>query len=229
MSRVSAGDDARRAVRAAGGLRPGGVLDQSSSAYERDTPSVEVVLRIARDRLAALHGVIGDRPFDTMERLEDAGSGRLAAGPAQARLAERGRLADPGRRPRVRAARAAELRERIGAQARRVASHYDPRPPVRCRPGHRRDGARVAGRQRSGRLTGRVAARRRLAAGAIATRADRPRPRHDLVVRRQEPATREPPARDPGSRSAWIACATVWGRNISHLVWAIRMTASLTR
>ncbi|HEY7971056.1 MAG TPA: YafY family protein [Candidatus Limnocylindrales bacterium] len=45
---------------------------ESSAAYERDTPRVEIVLRIARDRLDRLRGVIGERPFDTIERLHDA-------------------------------------------------------------------------------------------------------------------------------------------------------------
>jgi predicted DNA-binding transcriptional regulator YafY len=45
---------------------------ESSAAYERDTPRVEIVLRIARDRLDRLRGVIGERPFDTIERLDDA-------------------------------------------------------------------------------------------------------------------------------------------------------------
>jgi predicted DNA-binding transcriptional regulator YafY len=44
---------------------------ESSAAYERDTPRVEVVLRIARDRLDRLRGVIGERPYSTIERLED--------------------------------------------------------------------------------------------------------------------------------------------------------------
>jgi predicted DNA-binding transcriptional regulator YafY len=101
---------------------------ESSSAYERDTPNVEVVLRIAGPRLPRLHGVVGDRPFDTMERLEDPDpdgwlrvrlkldwpnevvSQILAVGPDC-------ELLEP-----------AELREKIGAQARTVASHYDSSP-----------------------------------------------------------------------------------------------------
>src|SRR5947208_485935 len=43
---------------------------EASAAYERDTPRVTVVLRIARDRLDRLRGVIGERPFDTIERLD---------------------------------------------------------------------------------------------------------------------------------------------------------------
>src|SRR5436190_5839980 len=43
---------------------------ESSAAYDRDTPRVEVELRIARDRLDRLRGVIGTRPFETMERLD---------------------------------------------------------------------------------------------------------------------------------------------------------------
>src|SRR3954447_24925974 len=45
---------------------------EASAAYERDTPRVEVVLRIARDRMDRLRGVIGERPFDTIERLDEA-------------------------------------------------------------------------------------------------------------------------------------------------------------
>jgi predicted DNA-binding transcriptional regulator YafY len=99
---------------------------ESSSAYERDTPNVEVLLRIAGSRLPRLHGVVGDRPFDTMERLEDPDpdgwlrvrlkldwpnevvSQILAVGPDC-------ELLEP-----------VELREKIGTQARRVASYYDP-------------------------------------------------------------------------------------------------------
>jgi predicted DNA-binding transcriptional regulator YafY len=101
---------------------------ESSSAYERDTPNVEVVLRIAGERLPRLRGVVGDRPFDTMERLADPDpdgwlrvrlkldwpnevvSQILAVGPDC-------ELLEP-----------AELREKIGAQARHVASHYDAFP-----------------------------------------------------------------------------------------------------
>jgi len=99
---------------------------ESSSAYERDTPNIEVVLRIAGERLPRLHGVIGDRPFETMERLDEVDpdgwqrvrlkldwpnevvSQILAVGPDC-------ELLEP-----------ADLRERIGSQARQVASHYEP-------------------------------------------------------------------------------------------------------
>jgi len=104
---------------------------ESSSAYERDTPRIEVVLRLAGDRLPRLRGVIGDRPFDTLERLEEPDpdgwlrvrlsldwpnevvSQVLAVGPDC-------ELLEP-----------AELRERIAAQARRVVAHYEPVPPAR--------------------------------------------------------------------------------------------------
>jgi len=101
----------------------------SSAAYERDTPRTEVLLRIARERLDRLRGVIGERPFDTMERLDGAdpdgwlrirvkldwpneiASQILAVGPDC-------ELLEP-----------IELRAPIGAQARRVAAHYAERPP----------------------------------------------------------------------------------------------------
>ncbi len=97
---------------------------ESSAAYERDTPRIEVVLRLAGDRLSRLHGVIGDRPYDTIERIEEPDpdgwlrvrvkldwpnevvSQILAVG-SECELLE-----------------PVELRERIAAQARRVASHY---------------------------------------------------------------------------------------------------------
>jgi predicted DNA-binding transcriptional regulator YafY len=102
---------------------------ESSAAYERDTPRTEVVLRIARERLDRLRGVIGERPFDTIERLDAAdpdgwlrirlqldwpnevASQILAIGPEC-------ELLEP-----------VELRERIGAQAGRVAAHYADRAP----------------------------------------------------------------------------------------------------
>jgi predicted DNA-binding transcriptional regulator YafY len=97
---------------------------ESSAAYERDTPRATVKLRIAADRLSRLSGVIGDRPFDTLERLDEPDpdgwlrirvtldwpnevvSQVLAVG-SECELLE-----------------PVELRERIAAQARRVASHY---------------------------------------------------------------------------------------------------------
>jgi predicted DNA-binding transcriptional regulator YafY len=103
---------------------------ESSSAYERDTPRIEVVLRLAGDRMPRLRGVIGDRPFDTLERLEEPDpdgwlrvrvsldwpnevvSQVLAVGPNC-------ELLEP-----------AELRERIAAQARRVAAHYETETPA---------------------------------------------------------------------------------------------------
>src|SRR3954453_20971439 len=99
---------------------------EASSAYERDTPRVEVVLRIARDRLDRLRGVIGERPYDTIERLDDpdpdgwlrirvkldwpneATTQILAVGPGC-------ELLEP-----------AELRARIGEGARRLAARYEP-------------------------------------------------------------------------------------------------------
>jgi predicted DNA-binding transcriptional regulator YafY len=102
---------------------------ESSAAYERDTPRTEVVLRIARERLDRLRGVIGERPFDTIERLDaddpdgwlrirlqldwpnEVASQILAVGPDC-------ELLEP-----------VELRERMGAQAARVAAHYASAPP----------------------------------------------------------------------------------------------------
>lgn len=97
---------------------------ESSSAYERDTPRLEVVLRIAADRLPRLHEVIGGRPYATLERLEATDpDGWLRVRvqldwpkeiPAQILAVGPGcELLEP-----------AELRQRIAAQARRVAEQY---------------------------------------------------------------------------------------------------------
>jgi predicted DNA-binding transcriptional regulator YafY len=112
---------------------------EASAAYERDTPRVEVVVRIARDRLDRLRGVIGERPYDTIERLEDpdpdgwlrirlrldwpneATTQILAVGPGC-------ELLEPE-----------PLRRRIAEEARRLASRYDDIPPVGGVDGGRED------------------------------------------------------------------------------------------
>ena len=98
---------------------------ESSSAYERDTPRIDVVLRLAADRLPRLHGVIGDRPFDTLIRLSEPDAdgwlrvrvsldwpnevvAQILAVGAECELVE-----------------PVELRERIAVQARRLAARYD--------------------------------------------------------------------------------------------------------
>src|SRR5438093_4765271 len=104
---------------------------EASAAYERDTPRVTVVLRIARDRLDRLRGVIGERPFDTIERLDspdpdgwlrirvkldwpnEVTTQILAVGPDC-------ELLEP-----------VELRARIGAQASRLAGHYTDGPAAK--------------------------------------------------------------------------------------------------
>lgn len=107
---------------------------ESSAAYERDTPRISVILRIAAHRLARLHGVIADRPYDTLERLDrsdpdgwlhvrvtldwpiEVVSQILAVGPDC-------ELLEP-----------VELREQIAAQARRIAAHYEPVPAGQSQP-----------------------------------------------------------------------------------------------
>jgi predicted DNA-binding transcriptional regulator YafY len=97
---------------------------ESSSAYERDTPNVEVLLRLARERLPRLHSVVGDRPFETLERLEEPDPDgwlhvRLKLdwpNEVVSQILSVGsecELLEP-----------VELRDQIAAQARRVVSHY---------------------------------------------------------------------------------------------------------
>jgi predicted DNA-binding transcriptional regulator YafY len=102
---------------------------ESSSAYERDTPNVGVLLRLARERLPRLHSVVGDRPYETLERLDEPDSddwlhvrlkldwpnevvSQILAVGSECELLE-----------------PVELRERIAAQARRLVSHYADSPP----------------------------------------------------------------------------------------------------
>jgi predicted DNA-binding transcriptional regulator YafY len=101
---------------------------ESSSAYERDTPRIEVTLRLAGDRLSRLHGVIGDRPYETLERLE--------ATDPDGWLHVRLQLDWPNEvvtqilavGPRCEVLEPAELRERVAAQARQVAAQYEAEP-----------------------------------------------------------------------------------------------------
>jgi predicted DNA-binding transcriptional regulator YafY len=98
---------------------------ESSAAYERDTPRIEVVLRIAGSRLPRLNGVIGSRPYDTMVRLDEPDPD----GWLRIRL----KLDWPNEvvpqilavGPECELIEPVELRERIAAQARGVASHYE--------------------------------------------------------------------------------------------------------
>lgn len=103
---------------------------ESSSAYERDTPRVSVVLRLSSERLPRLRGVIGDRPYETLVRIDEPDpegwlhvrlqldwpdevvSQVLAVG-SDCELLE-----------------PAELRDRIATQARRLLSHYDSSAPA---------------------------------------------------------------------------------------------------
>src|SRR5215217_5700791 len=99
---------------------------ESSAAYERDTPRVAVVLRIAGSRLPRLHGVVGDRPFETLVRLDEPDpDGWLRVrlqldwpNEAAAQILSVG--------PDCELLEPADLRERIAVQAHRVAAQYGP-------------------------------------------------------------------------------------------------------
>jgi predicted DNA-binding transcriptional regulator YafY len=102
---------------------------ESSAAYERDTPRIEVKLRLPGTRLPRLHSVVGDRPYETIVRLDEEDPDGwlrlritldwpnevvpqiLAIGPDCELLAP------------------LELRERITSQALRLASRYGSMPP----------------------------------------------------------------------------------------------------
>jgi predicted DNA-binding transcriptional regulator YafY len=105
---------------------------EASAAYERDTPRVEVVLRLARNRMPRLRDVIGERPFETIEQLDEpdpdgwlrvrlrldwpleAATQILAVGPGC-------ELLEPD-----------DLRQRVALEAHRLAELYDEpaHPPV---------------------------------------------------------------------------------------------------
>jgi predicted DNA-binding transcriptional regulator YafY len=105
-----------------------GFWTESSAAYERDTPRIEVVLRIAGERLPRLRGAVGERPFETLVRLDEPDP----VGWVRARI----QLDWPNEvvaqilavGPDCELLEPAELRERIAAQARRVADHYTTTP-----------------------------------------------------------------------------------------------------
>ena len=108
-----------------GGFDLAGFWTEASVAYERDTPRITIRLRIAGTRLPRLHGVIGDRPYETLERLPETDPDGwlhvrvtldwpnevvgqvLAVGPDC-------ELLDP-----------VELREKVASEARRVAALYE--------------------------------------------------------------------------------------------------------
>ncbi|HET7028912.1 MAG TPA: YafY family protein [Candidatus Limnocylindrales bacterium] len=103
---------------------------ESSAAYERDTPRIDITLRLPGERLPRLHGVIGDRPYETLVRLDandpdgwqhvrvtldwpsEVVPQILAIGPDCELLAP------------------LELREKVAAQAARLASRYGESEPA---------------------------------------------------------------------------------------------------
>jgi predicted DNA-binding transcriptional regulator YafY len=97
---------------------------ESSAAYERDTPRVDVTLRLPGERLSRLHGVIGDRPYETLVRLDEPD--------ADGWLHVRVTLDWPNEvvpqilaiGPDCELLGPAELRERVAAQAARLAARY---------------------------------------------------------------------------------------------------------
>jgi predicted DNA-binding transcriptional regulator YafY len=132
------------------GFDLGAFWAEASAAYERDTPRVEVVLRIARDRMDRLRGVIGERPFDTIERLDDADPDGW--------LRIRVRLDWPNEAttqvlavgPGCELIEPPELRRRIGEEARRLASAYDEPSAARHVASNRATGGDAAGVVASG-------------------------------------------------------------------------------
>lgn len=98
---------------------------ESSSAYERDTPRIEVKLRIAGDRLPRLHGVIGDRPFGTLERLDEPDPDGWLRIRVKLDWPNEAVAQILGVGARCELLEPAELRERLAAQAHALAAHYD--------------------------------------------------------------------------------------------------------
>ncbi|HET9614277.1 MAG TPA: YafY family protein [Candidatus Limnocylindrales bacterium] len=97
---------------------------EASAAYERDTPRVTVKLRIAPDRIGRLRDVVGERPFDTLSRLDEPdpdGWERIRITldwPAEATT----QILAVG--PGCELLEPADLRQRIRAEARRLAERY---------------------------------------------------------------------------------------------------------
>jgi predicted DNA-binding transcriptional regulator YafY len=104
---------------------------EASAAYERDTPRVEVVLRIGADRVERLRDVIGERPFGTLRRIDGADDPEGTDDP-DGWLRVRVTLDWPGEAssqilavgPGCELLEPPELRARIAADARGLAARY---------------------------------------------------------------------------------------------------------
>ncbi len=101
-----------------------GFWTESSAAYERDTPRIEIVLRIAGERLPRLRGAVGERPFETLERLDEPDPDGWVRARIQLDWPNEVVAQILAVGPDCELLEPAELRERIAAQARRVADHY---------------------------------------------------------------------------------------------------------
>jgi predicted DNA-binding transcriptional regulator YafY len=97
---------------------------EASAAYERDTPRIVVKLRIAPSRLPRLRGVISERPYDTIERLDEAdpdGWQRIRVSLDWPNEVVEQILAVG---PECELLEPVELREQVAAEAARIAAHY---------------------------------------------------------------------------------------------------------
>ena len=126
VSRVSAVTPLDEPFERPAGFDLGAFWTESSAAYERDTPHVDVSLRLAEDRLPRLRSVVGDRPFETLQRIDEPDPD----GWARIRLT----LDWPAEvvsqilaiGPDCELLEPADVRERVAFQAGRMAAHYAP-------------------------------------------------------------------------------------------------------
>jgi predicted DNA-binding transcriptional regulator YafY len=110
---------------------------ESSAAYERDTPRVEIVLRIARDRIDRLREVIGERPFDTLVRLDESDPDGWLRVRVQLDWPNEATTQILAVGPGCELLEPAHLRQRIAQEARRLAAAYetdDPATPLEAAP-----------------------------------------------------------------------------------------------
>ena len=124
---------------------------ESSAAYERDSPRIAVVVRVAEDRVGALVDAVGRSMVEAAERLDGPGSRRLASAATRAELARRGPHPAPRGGLEHRGARAAG-----GARAAHRDRDTDPGPLRGGRTGRRpvHDGGPGVGDRRTRRLRG---------------------------------------------------------------------------
>jgi predicted DNA-binding transcriptional regulator YafY len=107
-----------------------GFWAESSAAYERDAPSIEIVVRVRPGRHGALRSAIGERAFATVEPLDEADPEGWERLRLRVDWVDEAPYRLLGAGPNVEVLEPAEFRASVAQLAERVVARYGMGPPI---------------------------------------------------------------------------------------------------